>query len=516
MDERLRIINLGLPKSGTTTLGVALSQAGLKVADWRIRAGQTEDREILFGFVGDHLYRGYYETGDPLALLSEFDAVTEMSIASHGFSLWPQTDWGLIEAIRRHHPNTKFLLSHREPEALVKSMLGWSNLGTLRLPEQSVPGLPAGYGVTPAQLVRWVEGHYSFCRRVFRGDADFLEYDLTDPEASGKISAFLGIELPWWGRANAKDRGEEKDMPSPAVQRSGAAPRRRVSLHVGAHYCGATGLQACLRTNRAALAEKGCAVALPDTGGEGLRLKLPELRHPAEEVDQITSRARREINRFAGKADRLILSDVGIPGRTVHFYGGRFYPATEVRTAALARAFGQDLDHLLYVISPYDVFFSRFHRQRAGRRAVPEIAEFTAGLDGMDRGWPELLEILQTAFRPKRFTVIEAGAETGSDLAVRLLGGQALPVAAQVDPAGEATGGVSITDRALVAIQQGFAADPKLSREEIDRLIASHAEDHSDLGFARLPEAAAHRWRDRYMADLDRIATMPDIALVRC
>lgn len=207
--ERLRVINLGLPKSGTTTLGVALGHAGLKVADWRIRKGQTQDRRILFGFVGDHIYKGYYETGDPLALLEEFDAVTEMSVASKGLSVWPQTDWGLLDAIRAHHPGVKFLLSHRAPEALVASMLGWSNLGKSRLPQQNVPGMPAGYGKTPDELRRWIEGHYAFCRRVFAGDPGFLEYDLADPEAPGRIGAFLGLELPWWGKANEKGSARE-------------------------------------------------------------------------------------------------------------------------------------------------------------------------------------------------------------------------------------------------------------------------------------------------------------------
>ena len=202
--ERMRVINLGLPKSGTTTLGVALARAGLKVADWSIREGQTEDPRILDAFVGVLLYDGYFETGDPLALLGEFDAVTEMSVTSKGLSIWPQMDWPLLAAIRRHHPGVKFLLSHREPEPLINSMMGWSNLGRVRLPMQNVPGMPAGYGKTPEELTRWIEGHYTFCRKLFAGDPDFLEYDLTDPEAPNKIGDFLGLELPWWGKENER------------------------------------------------------------------------------------------------------------------------------------------------------------------------------------------------------------------------------------------------------------------------------------------------------------------------
>lgn len=512
MDDRLRIINLGLPKSGTTTLGVALDKAGLKVADWRIRKGQSDDRRILFGFVGDHLYRGYYETGDPLALLPDFDAVTEMSVASHGLSLWPQMDWGLLEAIRKHHPNTKFVLSHRDPAALVKSMLGWSNLGKSRLPQQAIPGLPAGYGGAPDQLLRWVEGHYSFCRRVFRDDPDFLEYDLADPDAAQKISAFLGIDLPWWGRANAKDRGEDSEAQAAPALHQGVRPPRQVFLHAGAEGCGTGALQARLLANRDSLAARGFALALPEATGEGLRLKLPELRHDAAEAARLAARAGREIDRLAGQADRLILSEETIPGRSVHLYSGRFYPAAESRAAALATALGGGVAHLLFVIRPYDAFFSAVHRARAARRAVPDLADVAAALDGLDRGWPELIATLQQALRPDRFTVIEADDGQGAALAARLL--------PDLDPADLAAEDAApamppVTDRALVAIQQALAANPKLPQDEIERLIALHAGDAADLGFARWPESVTAQWRHRYAADLDRIAAMPDIALMR-
>jgi len=205
--SRLRVFNLGLPKSGTTTLGLALREAGLSVADWRIRKGQSRDDSLLGAFVGVKLYEGYFATGDPLHHFDEFDAVTEVSIARGGHSLWPQMDWPLIDAIRRRHPGVKFVLSHRAAPELAQSMLGWSNLGRKRLPQQNIPGLPAGYGESQDQLERWIEGHYAFCRHVFRDDPAFLEYDLLDPEAPARIGAFLGRKLPWWGKANEKKRG---------------------------------------------------------------------------------------------------------------------------------------------------------------------------------------------------------------------------------------------------------------------------------------------------------------------
>ena len=197
-----RIINLGLPKTGTTTLTDALRRAGLKVADWRIRKGQSCLPDITGEHVGRIIYADYFASGDPLARLQEFDAINEMSAVRHDRSLWPQTDWGLLSAIQQHHPDIKFLLSHRDPAKTANSMMRWNNLGRRRLPQADVPGLPRGFGRSEAELAKWVEGHFTFCRRVFAGCANFLEFDIEAPGARDKIAAYLGIDLPWWGQSN--------------------------------------------------------------------------------------------------------------------------------------------------------------------------------------------------------------------------------------------------------------------------------------------------------------------------
>lgn len=191
---RAKVLNLGLPKSGTTTLGQAMKHAGYRVADWRVRGR---------GYVGALMYANYFLGKDPLGKMGRFDAFSQMDIIRDGYNLWPQMDYGLLTTIREFHPTAKFLLSYREPEALSDSMLRWSNLGKRRLKIHSVPGLPLGYGSDNLHRVKWIEGHYRFVRKVFANDPNFLEYDMTDAHAPQKISAFLGHDLPWWGRANA-------------------------------------------------------------------------------------------------------------------------------------------------------------------------------------------------------------------------------------------------------------------------------------------------------------------------
>ena len=204
--ERLRIVNLGLPKSGTTTLAHALKVAGLTVADYRIRRRQTEDRALHGAYVGALIYRGFFETGDPLALMPGFQGFAEISCLTSHVSLWPQTDFAVIDAIRRHHPDVRFLASRREARALSDSMLRWNDLGTNRLPNGAIPGLPAGFGATSLERMAWIDGHYAHLRAIFAGDPAFLEYDTAAPDARYRIAAHIGRPLPWWGRANANPR----------------------------------------------------------------------------------------------------------------------------------------------------------------------------------------------------------------------------------------------------------------------------------------------------------------------
>lgn len=196
----LQVVNLGLPKTGTTTLARALRAAGYRVADYRIRGWQKSN--LTGAFVADLLYQGRFEHGDPGARLGPFTALTEISLLREGRSLWPQTDFGMIDAIRNAHPQVKFLASRRDPFELSQSMLAWSDLGTARLPQSAVPGLPPGFGATTKERMAWIASHDAFLDHVFQGADNFLAYDVTDPATPQRIGAFLGRPLPWWGRAN--------------------------------------------------------------------------------------------------------------------------------------------------------------------------------------------------------------------------------------------------------------------------------------------------------------------------
>ena len=117
---------------------------------------------------------------------------------AHGLNV----HFGLIEAIREHHPGARFLATWRTPERLSNSMLRWSNLGTERLPEGQVPGLPAPFGGRPEHRMQWICAHYAHLERLFAGDPRFLLLDVSARNAPQTLGQFLGREIPWWGKAN--------------------------------------------------------------------------------------------------------------------------------------------------------------------------------------------------------------------------------------------------------------------------------------------------------------------------
>ncbi|EAQ01861.1 hypothetical protein OB2597_00550 [Pseudooceanicola batsensis HTCC2597] len=207
MSGAARVVNLGLPKSGTTTLGRALRRSGMTTADHRIQDRQATAQASAGAYVADLLYAGYFGSGDPLEKLAGFDALSEISVLRERQPAWPQMDHGIISAIRDRHPEVYFVASWRDPREISESMLNWTNM-VARMERAALPGLPVGYGAGEAERIRWIEAHYAFLETVMSGDRRFLILDVAAPDARERLAGFLGRDLPWWGQANRNPRAK--------------------------------------------------------------------------------------------------------------------------------------------------------------------------------------------------------------------------------------------------------------------------------------------------------------------
>lgn len=193
------IINLGLPKSGTTTLAKALAASGLTVADFKLPDPHDADQTR---FVGDLIYEGYFNHLDPLHFVHSYDALTEINALRRGHVLWPQMDFGLLATIEELYPDTKFIATTREAAAICDSMNRWTNLQA-RLPKFNIPGLPAPWGSEDRHKLLWIMGHYTALERYFNGRKSFLLLDVAAPDAKAQLEQFVERPISWWGVANA-------------------------------------------------------------------------------------------------------------------------------------------------------------------------------------------------------------------------------------------------------------------------------------------------------------------------
>jgi hypothetical protein len=202
--RRLKLVNLGLPKSGTTTLAFALEQAGWRAADHKVRRVHIRTPGLGGTFVARQIYNGYFGSGDPFAHLDGlYDALTEISVLKGETTLWPQCDYAVLKAMRLARPEIRFVATWRPAAEISDSMRRWNNLGTDRLPTGHIPGLPHGFGAAEEERLRWIEGHYAMLRDVFGDDPRYLELPMAAPDARDLLARHIGLDLPWWGRRNA-------------------------------------------------------------------------------------------------------------------------------------------------------------------------------------------------------------------------------------------------------------------------------------------------------------------------
>ena len=201
----MKLMAIGFPKSGTTSLTKALNMSGVRAVHWRTSTDGN--------FVGVQIYRAICRGLDPFALLSDFDAVTQADacIPSLKLNVWPNLDFAVLSAIRRAHPSCLFLLNYRRPEAIADSIIRWEDLQD-RLTVSDIPGLPRGVGRKRKELIIWIENHFDACRRFFANDKNFLELDIESPDVPDQLGKALGIQIVGWADYKAKTLEDELVM----------------------------------------------------------------------------------------------------------------------------------------------------------------------------------------------------------------------------------------------------------------------------------------------------------------
>jgi len=271
-----------------------------------------------------------------------------------------------------------------------------------------------------------------------------------------------------------------------------------------------------LAENRSLLTQAGYALAYPgrdDIPQGDLRLRLPNPRNKLNWEEKFLPGARRELARFASQKSRaMILSEENIPGRMIHFRNGQFYPAAEKRFHVLASAAQVPILRAVLVVRSYTGLFISAWRKRAEDNPSPPFAEGRQNLLRMDRGWPELVRLVQTHLKVQELIVVDYARRGQSiDLAKVLVPELSdLPL---VEPVRRMNH--SATDAAMVALQARYHAGETLARSVWQQIISEHREDKASYGVSEFTKRQSRILDGRYQEHLDEIEAMPAVTLLR-
>ncbi|WP_299558331.1 hypothetical protein [uncultured Sulfitobacter sp.] len=287
-------------------------------------------------------------------------------------------------------------------------------------------------------------------------------------------------------------------------------------LHLGAHRTGTSSFQMMLAENGDLLRGAGFDLAYPgrdDIPGGDLALRLPQPRNKDQWQDRFVPNAAIELRKQASAdSTAMILSEENIPGRMIHFGSGRFYPAAEERFKTLAEAAAAPVLRALLVVREYADLYVSAYRKRAEDNHSDPFDDDRRNMMRMDRGWPELVALIQTHLQAQQLIVVEYASRGRSvDLLRHLLPEtREMPL---IEPAHRMNH--SPTDAALEVLQAIYAKGDTLEREAWQQIILEHRDDHASRGISEFTKRQNRILRGRYAEDLDRLAQMPGVVLVR-
>lgn len=293
-----------------------------------------------------------------------------------------------------------------------------------------------------------------------------------------------------------------------------AAMANKVYLHIGAHRTGTSSFQLCLEENRDVIRAVGYREGFPARDGVksgDLSLRLPQPRH--KDIREFVPRIRRQVARDPMRYPDhpIVISEENIIGGLFHFQQGLFYPSAEKRFETLNMALETRPERVLLVVRDYAPLYVSCFRQRAVDRKVGNFRECVPNYLAMDRGWPELVTVVQKALQPRHLTVVRYENRGESRMLLhRLLPDVPLHQLSEPDRSLNVRG----TDAALIALQKRYETGDDMSRWDRRKLLEDMAGDTRNLGFAEFTDAESEALNLRYTRDLDKLSRMQGLTLI--
>ena len=196
--SELLVINLGFPKTGTTSLTSFLNSHGLNCAHWRVCIGGQCD------FIGPTMFKQHRNREFPLSApqLTTFNCFSQMDYCGwlnrskfQSRCYWPQFD--MLEELFRRYPRARYILTSREPTKWLSSARQWGDLLD-RIRYSRSEGLR--YGAFDEEILNWYISRNVMIRNFFSNPSRlhklFEFHQVVADATSENLIKYIFLEVP--------------------------------------------------------------------------------------------------------------------------------------------------------------------------------------------------------------------------------------------------------------------------------------------------------------------------------
>ena len=210
------VINLGLPKSGSSSVADFFQCAGLRTShhdcdvvsqiDVARRPRPGRQKKTTCGGCAER----NAEAGRPLLLgCGEYDVWAQMDVDGDGGRVCFLPQVTHLSELLEQYPNALFLLPTRPADHWVASVNNWNNMHE-RLFQCGLPGLNLDHSSDKAQddLLKQFYYNHTLSVREFMAtqSSAFIEFDIEEKEelVGAQLAEATGLPASCWGKSNCK------------------------------------------------------------------------------------------------------------------------------------------------------------------------------------------------------------------------------------------------------------------------------------------------------------------------
>jgi hypothetical protein len=191
-----KVLLVGLPKAGTTSVSSFFRAAGMKVCDY-----WCPDK-VHTGVVAKCIERAINSSRPPLKTCGDYDMYGQMDLTmDKGFCFLPQIQ--ALDELHKEHPDAVFILNQRNIVHWVRSVKNWKGMRTPM--DVRMAGCAAGpTSPNATNLAQWYCDHVQRIRQFVNDHPThtLIELDIESNATGKRLADFFGLNESNWKHQN--------------------------------------------------------------------------------------------------------------------------------------------------------------------------------------------------------------------------------------------------------------------------------------------------------------------------